>query len=119
MDTDRMTLETVVRAFIRPILQEVLTEELKNLAMFSSPAAEVRELEVLRHKEYLNAKEVQALYGLNHKTLADWRGQGRGPAFTQDGYVILYRRQDVEAYLKSTKRRTIDQQGQRANLSGR
>ena len=111
MDTENVTLETVVRAFIRPILQEVLNEELKNLALLNSPAAEVRELEILRRKEYLTAKEVQRLFGLNHKTLADWRGRGRGPAFTQDGYVILYRRQDVEAYLKSTKKRTIDQQG--------
>ena len=111
MGNDSLSLETVVRAFIRPILQEVLNEELKNLATLNSPAAEVRELEILRRKEYLNAKEVQRLFGLNHKTLADWRGRGRGPAFTQDGYVILYRRQDVEAYLKSTKKRTIDQQG--------
>ena len=112
MDAGKITLETVVRAVIRPILQEVLNEELKNLTTLNTPAPEVRELEILRHKEYLNAKEVQALYGLNHKTLADWRGQGRGPAFTQDGYVILYRRQDVEAYLKSIKKRTIDQKGQ-------
>ena len=111
METEKKTLETVVRDFIRPILQEVLNEELENLARLNSPA-EVRELEILRHKEYLTAKEVQALYGLNHKTLADWRGQGRGPAFTQDGYVILYSRLDVEAYLKSTKKRTIDQKGQ-------
>ena len=112
MEADKISLETVVRAFIRPILRDVINEELKNLAMLSSPAPEVRELEILRHKEYLNAKEVHALYGLNHKTLADWRGQGRGPAFTQDGYVILYHRQDVEAYLKSTKKKTIDQRGQ-------
>jgi len=111
MDTDHNDFETVVRAFIRSILQEVLGEELKNLAMLNTPA-EVRELEILRRKEYLTAKEVQKLFGLNHKTLAGWRGRGRGPAFTQDGYVILYRRQDVEAYLKSTKKRTIDQPGQ-------
>jgi hypothetical protein len=112
METPKITLETLVRDFIRPILHEVLNEELKNLATINSPAAEVRELGILRHKEYLSGKEVQALFGLNHKTLADWRSQGRGPAFTQDGYVILYRRLDVEAYLKSAKRRTIDQKGQ-------
>ena len=112
METQKITLETIIRAIMRPILKEVVNEELQSMAALNSPAAEVRELEILRHKEYLSAKEVQALYGLNHKTLADWRSQGRGPSFAQDGYVILYRRQDVEAYLKSAKRRTIDQKGQ-------
>jgi len=61
--------------------------------------------------EFLRPKEVEAVFGLNRNTLACWRGEGRGPAYIKDGDLILYRHQDVEAYLKSRHVRTVEQPG--------
>ena len=77
----------------RPIVLEAVAGQLMSI----SPAA--RDLENLRHKEYLSAKEVEDLYGLNAKTLACWRSQNRGPHYSKDGHLIRYRRKDIEMYL--------------------
>lgn len=100
----------LVAGYLKPIFQEALSSELKTAATPAQPP-EIVEIEVLRHKEYLSAKEVQKLFGLNHNTLRSWRGQGRGPAYSRDGDLILYKRSDVEAYLKSNRVRTYDQIG--------
>jgi hypothetical protein len=50
-------------------------------------------------------------YGLKAKTLACWRVQGRGPAYSKDGGLVLYKRLDVDAYLKSRRVRTAEQPG--------
>ena len=114
MGPEELNLEDVLRVIFRPILKEVLTEELKGRPSESSTPAEIIEIEVLKHKEYLSARDVQKLFGLNHNTLRGWRGQGRGPAYSRDGDLILYKRSDVEAYLKSNRVRTYDQKGRGA-----
>lgn len=106
-----INLEEFLRGFIKPLLKEIFTEELAGITAATQPAGEIKALELLRHREYLTSKEIEALYGLNHKTLADWRSKGRGPTYIQDGGVILYRRLDVEAWLKSARKRTIEQPG--------
>ena len=100
----------LVRGLLKPIIQEAVSEELKQV---SGPPAEIVELELLKHKEYLSARELQKLYGLNHNTLRGWRSQGRGPTYSRDGDLILYKRTDVESYLKSNKVRTYDQIGRK------
>ncbi len=100
-----------VRELINPIVREAVKEEMaeqtaQNSTAFAPPDKETQHLELLRHKEYLNSKEVAALYGLNPKTLSNWRREGRGPSYNQDGAIIMYKRKDVEAWMKSTKKRT-------------
>ena len=90
----------LLRAVLRPLVQEAVAGGLQGAA---APPPEVQ--------EYLRPKEVEAIYGLKSNTLACWRGQGRGPAYVKDGDLILYRRLDVEAYLKSRRVRTGEQPG--------
>jgi len=97
-------LKDLLREVLRPLFQEAVAKSLQGQAS-APPSAAV--------KEYLRPKEVEAIYGLNNKTLAFWRSQGLGPTYSQDGDggIILYRRQDVEAYIKSHRVRTKEQPG--------
>ncbi len=104
-------LKEFVRELFSPIIREAVQEQMAGVVAEFSPGRETSHSEHLRHREYLNSKEVQMLFGLNPKTLAAWRSQGRGPSYTQNGAVVLYRRADVEAWLKSGKKRTADQPG--------
>lgn len=101
-------LKAVAEAF-KPMFREVMAEELKSTSAGGALPPEVQVMEILRRKESLTPEEVSRLFSLNRNTLAAWRCSGRGPAYSKDGAVILYRRADVEAYLRSTKTRTIDQ----------
>ena len=54
--------------------------------------------------DYLTAREVEALTGLSHATLSQYRayrarGKVYGPDFVKKGYHVLYPRAGVEAYL--------------------
>ena len=95
-------LKDLLREVLRPLFQEAVAAGIQGQLSAPPPAAA---------KEYLQPKEVEAAYGLNSKTLARWRSEGRGPTYNKDGSLILYRRQDVEAYLKSHRVRTIEQPG--------
>jgi hypothetical protein len=86
----------------RPLLQEVMASGRQGQAV---PPPEFPQ------KDFLRPKEVEAIYGLNHKTLACWRSQGRGPTYSKEGDLVLYRRQDLEAYLKTRRVRTGEQPG--------
>ncbi|MDR2947547.1 MAG: helix-turn-helix domain-containing protein [Candidatus Adiutrix sp.] len=101
----------MLTSFLKPIFREVVKEEVASLRPEPVVPEDIKEIEILRHREFLQPKEVEALYGLNHKTLASWRGQGRGPAYSKDGGLIFYRRLDIEAYLKNCRQRTIEQPG--------
>lgn len=101
----------LVAGYLKPIFQDAVSSELKTV---TGPPPEVTRMEVLRRKEYLDGKEVEALFSLKDSTLRAWRGQGRGPAYTQDGEGrrVLYKRTDVEAWLKNNRTRTYDQKGE-------
>lgn len=43
--------------------------------------------------------EVAELLGVPVGTLANWRYQGRGPAFAKVGRHVRYRRRDVDAWI--------------------
>ena len=49
----------------------------------------------------LTTEEVAELLGVGVTTLRDWRREGRGPRYWQEGAVIRYRETDVEAWEKS------------------
>lgn len=49
----------------------------------------------------MDAAEVSAYLGVPTGTLANWRYQGRGPAFIRIGRHVRYRPEDVRAWLAS------------------
>ena len=98
------TLTDILRDILKPLIQEAVAESLKGRNLAPKETAS---------QEYLSPKAIEAIYGLNSKTLSGWRRKGRGPAFSKDGSLILYRCQDVENYLKSRRVRTIEQPGLR------
>ena len=50
--------------------------------------------------ELLTAKEAAAFLKVSVVTLAKWRGQKKGPAYTRTGRTVKYDRKALEAYLK-------------------
>jgi hypothetical protein len=46
------------------------------------------------------SKETAARLCLAEGTLANWRVQGRGPAFVRVGGKICYRDEDIEAFIE-------------------
>ena len=63
----------------------------------------------LKEKYALKTVEVAQLYGMSRTTLEQWRSQGRGPRFFQEGRLVLYRAKDIDDYLDGGIVRTIDQ----------
>ncbi len=49
----------------------------------------------------LDVKETGAFLGICPRTLDNWRSQGRGPRYIRVGRRIVYRVEDLEAYLES------------------
>jgi len=49
-------------------------------------------------KRYLSPGEVESVYSVDSKTLADWRYKGAGPAFSQVGRLVRYKVDDLEAF---------------------
>jgi predicted site-specific integrase-resolvase len=47
---------------------------------------------------HLNPFQLSRRWGINPKTLQNWRSQGRGPAFLKVGGHVLYRMKDIERY---------------------
>jgi excisionase family DNA binding protein len=52
----------------------------------------------------LTPKEAAALLRISHKTLQDWRLDGKGPVFHKLGRVVRYDPNDLAAYLAGTAR---------------
>ena len=92
----------MLSSVFKPIIQEVVSEEIA--AIKQAPRAEQK-----ASKECLTAGEVEQYYGLNKGSLANLRCQGRGPAYFKDGRTILYRRTDIDDYIKAGRVRTHDQ----------
>ncbi len=68
--------------------------------------APVAEVERLKRKEYLTPEEVELIYGLKPKTLANKRLKAQGPEYIKDGDRILYRQQAIKKYLEAKTVRT-------------
>ena len=49
---------------------------------------------------YLTPKQVQKIFGLSEKWLANMRWQKRGIPYRKVGNKILYKRSDIEAYIE-------------------
>ena len=68
--------------------------------------APVAEVERLKRKEYQTSEEVELIYGLKPKTLANKRLKAQGPEYIKDGDRILYRQQAIKKYLEAKTVRT-------------
>lgn len=65
----------------------------------------------------VGSAEAAQMLGINPRTLANWRAQGRGPAYVRLGKSrspVLYRVGDIESWLESR----LVGSGKRANTSG-
>ncbi len=60
-------------------------------------------------KKYLNPKEVEATYGINTGTLANWRLYGKGPAYSKVGRLIRYEVSLLDEYFMKHRAFTSDQ----------
>jgi predicted DNA-binding transcriptional regulator AlpA len=58
-------------------------------------------------KKYLTAAEVEQLFGISQKTLANWRSQGRGPQYLKIGHGVRYAAEDLEKWAESRRVLTI------------
>lgn len=59
-------------------------------------------------KRGLSPEEAESLYPVNKGTLANLRYQRRGPRFYRVGRSIIYRPEDLEAFLFSEPVETVD-----------
>ena len=58
--------------------------------------------------KYLRPKEVEQIYRMNAKTLANWRSQGRGPDYLRIGGRIFYQVHELKRFIRSCKVKTTD-----------
>jgi hypothetical protein len=58
------------------------------------------------NRKTLLPEQVEELYQIPVQTLANWRSKKIGPAYSKPGRRILYRPQDIEAFLDRTKQHT-------------
>lgn len=59
-------------------------------------------------RKYLSPREVAAAYGIAEKTLANWRSQGKGPAYHKLGGKVRYAAVDMEDWARESRVLTID-----------
>jgi len=55
--------------------------------------------------ELMTPKALAEYLGVAEQTLANWRSQGGGPTYTKIGGRIRYQKGDVQAWLKTRKKR--------------
>jgi excisionase family DNA binding protein len=68
----------------------------------TTPAQRFAEALTLTPTDLLTPDQVAAALGLSHRTLAAWRSNRRNPLpYVKVGSRVRYRRQDVDAWLKS------------------
>ena len=62
----------------------------------------------------LTEPETARALHVSERTLQRWRGTGEGPAFVRAGRRILYRPDDIEAFLESSRARSTSEYGANA-----
>jgi len=50
---------------------------------------------------FLYPKQVQAIFGIKHSTLAQWRSRGLGPDFFKMEGTILYSRAELDKFFEA------------------
>ena len=64
---------------------------------------------------FFTEPEAARLLRVSERSLQRWRGSGEGPTFVRAGRRILYRPDDIEAFLEASKARSTSEY--RANAS--
>ena len=59
----------------------------------------------------LNQTELAARWSISARTLERWRWTGEGPAFLKIGGRVVYRLEDVLAYVQARQRRSTADRG--------
>jgi len=62
----------------------------------------------MMEKKLLRPKDVEEIYSINAKTLANWRSLGKGPGYFKAGGKILYSPYELQKWLQKCKVKTID-----------
>jgi predicted DNA-binding transcriptional regulator AlpA len=62
-------------------------------------------------KKLLSEKEIQEIYGIDHRRLQNMRYRGIGPPFVKIGRSVFYRESDFEAFLENHKRNSTSDAG--------
>jgi hypothetical protein len=65
-------------------------------------------LKELQMISFLTAKQIQNIYNLHARTLANWRIKNIGPPLYRAGRKILYKAIEVEKWLKKRHIKTAD-----------
>jgi DNA-binding transcriptional MerR regulator len=52
----------------------------------------------------LTPQEVADWFGINPRTLANWRSQGTGPPYRKLGHYVRYEEHELRAWLETTRR---------------
>ena len=60
------------------------------------------------HKRLLAPKDVEKEFGIHQKTLAYWRQESVGPAYTSFGRRVFYERAVLEEYIASGRIQTSE-----------
>ena len=60
----------------------------------------------MHSSEMVNTKRAARLLGISPRTLEKWRGQGTGPQFLKFGKRVVYSVTDIEAWMRSRRRRS-------------
>jgi predicted DNA-binding transcriptional regulator AlpA len=63
---------------------------------------------IVLERKFLTAKDVRLAFGISEKTLANWRSQGRGPAYHKLGGKVRYAVADIEDWVRKGRVLTID-----------
>ena len=59
----------------------------------------------------LNVDQAADLLGLSASTMAKMRLSGNGPVFCKLGRRVVYRREDIDAYLEAARRTSTSDEG--------
>ncbi len=63
----------------------------------------------IKYERYLKPREAAEILRVSEKTLAKWRWNGGGPVFCRVGRKILYREDDLSAFV--TRHRSTSDDG--------
>jgi predicted DNA-binding transcriptional regulator AlpA len=53
------------------------------------------------NKRFVSDVEIEATFGINRRTLQNWRVLGRGPLYKKFGSAVRYDLRDVEAWIET------------------
>jgi len=90
---------------------EQIEEESRSTTKIDRPEAKPDISKELTPKRFLKSSEVEEIYGISARTLANWRSEMRGPKYHKVGGAVRYKVEDMENYMESKKIRFMGERG--------